>query len=146
MRQEMLKMEDERAQMVAEVEAQIERALASMGMDLVDSDIDSHYGSERSVGSRSRSISRTTSGSGIAFPKRSFSTESTLAETVVADGPYHNDSVIEEEPEEISATEGIKESYPSGDALAAVDKGIEDNSGRIAQKVQEIQQKVSSMP
>ena len=41
MRTEMEKMEDERAQMIAEVEAQIEKALASMIVDLDDSDYDS---------------------------------------------------------------------------------------------------------
>lgn len=150
MRVQMEKMEEERTQMMAEVEAQIESALASMGMDLVDSDMDSHHGSERSVGSRSRSMSRrpsAASGSGRTFPPmRSFSTESTLAETVAEGTPYLNDSVIEEEAEESATMEDMKGKYQSPDAMAAVDEGIEDNSGRIAQKVMQIQQKVSSPP
>lgn len=137
--------------MVEEVEAQIERALASMAVDMEpeDSDYDSRPGSPRSVGSRSRSrpTSRRTSNAGQPFPMRSFGTESTLAEAYEEDTPRANHDVIEEEEEPpVSPTKKKRFSATAGeapqDAMTAVDEGIHDTSDRIAQKVLQIQEKV----
>ncbi|KAI0655095.1 AEX-3 domain-containing protein [Cubamyces menziesii] len=168
MRQNMEKMEEERAEMIAEVEAQIERALAHMAVDVEDSD----YGgsrpssrlSSRSApstyrrGSDSRSRSR---------PLRSFSTESTLAESYMGSGGDLRDdfavqperptgTVIEEpEAEEAEAAEDIdklkkKKRFSAADmgaqqdGMKAVDEGISQKSDKIAQKVLQIQRKLES--
>lgn len=118
-------MEEERAEMVAEVEAQIERALASMAVDVdVDVDVDeSDYGGELSSrpGSRMSASARSASGTRSRRTSdalksesqesngtrlRSVSTESTLAEayengmddTLVANKSEREaDSIAEEE-------------------------------------------------
>ena len=83
MRNTMEKMEEERAEMIAEVEAQIERALANMAVDAEDSE----YGGSRPS---SRLSSRSAPGSYAAFSRsrglRSFGTDSTLAESFDDDG------------------------------------------------------------
>ena len=60
MRQNMEKMEEERAEMIAEVEAQIERALAHMAVDVEDSD----YGGSRPSSRRPEGRAGSRGGSG----------------------------------------------------------------------------------
>ena len=74
----MERMEQERAEMIAEVEAQIERALASMAVDMDDSDYGGSRPSSR-LSSRSAPSALHLSGSR-PRPLRSFSTESTLTD------------------------------------------------------------------
>ena len=81
MREQMEQMEDERAQMIAEVEAQIERALAHMAVDAEDSD---YGGSRPSSRMSSRSAPSTFRRSERSRTLGSFSTESTLAESLDA--------------------------------------------------------------
>lgn len=162
MRESMDKMELERSEMVAEVEAQIERALASMAVGMDDSD----YGSSRSHSrlsniSNSSSLSRRASDSSHKSRLRSFATESTLAESYEEEIPEAADHTVtnvtrpisretgtiveDEEPE----TTGPKKKRFSAsdmevaqDGMTAVDEGISQKSDKIAQKVLEIQQKV----
>lgn len=161
MRETMDKMELERAEMVAEVEAQIERALASMAVGIDDSD----YGSSRSHSrlsniSNSSSLSRRASDSSHKSRLRSFATESTLAESYEEGIPEAADHTVtnvtrpisretgtiieDEEPE----TTGPKKRFSASDmevaqdGMTAVDEGISQKSDKIAQKVLDIQQKV----
>lgn len=156
MRETMERMELERAEMVAEVEAQIERALASMAVDIDDSD----YGSERPLsrlssrpGSRLSSraqspLSPRSSGRHL----RSFPTESTLAEHYGESAsdmrnsvsPIREDGEDEEEANAQAAREKAKRFSLTKDELGmqAVDEGIALKSEGIAKKVLEIQQKV----
>jgi hypothetical protein len=88
----MERMEEEHAEMVTEVEAQIERALASMAVDVDESDYEgdvaSRPGSRMSAarstasGSRSRRVSDPIKGGSVSSGSRlrSFGTESTPAE------------------------------------------------------------------
>ena len=82
MKEAMDKMEEERADMIAEVEAQIERALAHMAVDVDESDYGSSRPSSR-LSSRSAPSGtlRRRPSDGMPRPLRSFSTESTLAES-----------------------------------------------------------------
>ena len=153
MKDTMDKMEQERAEMVAEVEAQIERALASMAVDIDDSD----YGSSRPH-SRLSNMSGTRSRrpSDAAKPRyhRSFGTESTLAESYgdeiealeesssTADKLDRENAIIEEDEEEITLTRRKRFSASEMDGMNAVDEGISQKGDKIAQKVMEIQQKV----
>jgi nicotinamide N-methyltransferase len=162
MKETMEKMELERAEMVAEVEAQIEMALASMAVDVDDSDeggTGSHTGSRphsRLSSTSGQQRSRRTSDAGKRV-LRSFGTESTLAESYV-DG---KDDALVGRSERGTGTivEDDEESAPSPkkkrfsatevdmpqDGMNAVDEGISQKTDRIAQKVFEIQQKVSSL-
>jgi EEF1A N-terminal glycine/lysine methyltransferase len=163
MRDTMDNMEQERAEMVAEVEAQIEKALASMAVDIDDSDEDySRPGSRVSsppIGRLSRPSSRTsrsrrTSDASARKQLRSFATESTLVETydqlreeAQAKLELAKEEVIEEEDEAPpSPTKKNRFSASNGegqqDGMTAVDEGISERSDRIAQKVLQIQQKV----
>ena len=169
MRDTMERMEQERAEMVAEVEAQIERALASMAVDV---DVDSDYGGELSSrpgsrmstsarsasGTRSRrdsdavkSVSHESNGSRL----RSFGTESTLAESyergmddtlVASKSERETDTIAEEEeaPASLVKTKRFSatQSEVVQDGMMAVDEGISERSDKIAQKVLQIQQKV----
>ncbi|TRM66313.1 AEX-3 domain-containing protein [Schizophyllum amplum] len=161
MRETMERMELERAEMVAEVEAQIERALASMAVDIDDSE----YGSERThsrlssrpgsrMSSRAQSpLSPRSSGRHL----RSFPTESTLAEHYGEGAPEGHNGVTpikeDREEEEDSGThdeearEKAKRFSATKDELGmqAVDEGIALKSEGIAKKVLEIQQKVRLM-
>lgn len=158
-------MEQERAEMVAEVEAQIEKALASMAVDIDDSDeYDSRPGSRlssRSDGRLSRpssraSRSRRTSDAATRKQLRSFATESTLVgsydttrEEAQAKLELSKEDVIEEEEDEVPTSPTKKRFSASGgegqqDGMTAVDEGISERSDRIAQKVLQIQQKVKS--
>ena len=159
MKDTMDKMEEERAAMVAEVEAQIERALASMAVGVDDSeygdDMDSRPLSRMSsVSGRTRSRSRRPSDA--ARPLRSFSTESTLAESygdgkddtiVVSTIERGTDTIVEEEGEEAVPSPKKKRFSATDvdmpqDGMNAVDEGISQKSDKIAQKVLEIQHKV----
>ncbi|KAL1741866.1 AEX-3 domain-containing protein [Schizophyllum fasciatum] len=158
MRETMERMELERAEMVAEVEAQIERALASMAVDIDDSD----YGSERPLSRlSSRPGSRLSSRAQSPLSPRSshrhlrsFPTESTLAEhygesaSDVRNGvsPIKEDGEDEEEAEARAQEARDKKRFSlTKDELGmqAVDEGIALKSEGIAKKVLEIQQKVS---
>ena len=162
MRESMDKMELERAEMVAEVEAQIERALASMAVGMDDSD----YASSRSHSrmsnmSNSSSLSRRASDSSKSRLLRSFATDSTLAEsyegeevleedhTVTRSTPRENGTIPEVEEADSEPSAPKKKRFSASDmevaqdGMTAVDEGISQKSDRIAQKVLEIQQKVS---
>lgn len=160
MRDAMVKMEQERLEMVAEVEAQIERALQSMQVDLDDdSDYESRPVSRMSSHSASgtRTPHRKHSDAARHKQLRSYGTESTLVDYDLKDDVLPSidrptDTVIEEEEEEtppepispskkkrFSATE-VQEGPQ--DAMVAVDEGISEKSDRIAQKVLQIQRKV----
>ncbi|TDL28431.1 hypothetical protein BD410DRAFT_824177 [Rickenella mellea] len=149
MRLAMDKMEEERAQMVAEVEAQIERALASMAVDLEDSDYDSSQGvgSPRSASAMSR---RSSNAAHSAFPLRSIGTESTLAEEYEEEQTRVSHDAIKEENEQAIESPSKKKRFSTGpqdqvqDIMTAVDEGIHDTSDRIAQKVLQIQEKLES--
>lgn len=159
MRETMERMEQERAEMVAEVEAQIERALASMAVELDDSD----YGSSRPqsrLSNVSGTRSRRASDASKARHLRSFGTESTLAESYAEDIEaveeeeettetiLRETSTIAEDEEEEPTTKkkrfSASELEVPQDGMIAVDEGISQKSDKIAQKVLEIQQKVFS--
>jgi len=180
MRDAMVKMEQERLEMVAEVEAQIERALASMQIEIhSDASEYSDYSrpSSRMSGPNAPGTPKTRSRKGSVNEKRlrSYGTESTLVD-------YNDDvrhhiadrsaTVIEETEEEAEGDERRKllgvddvQDIPDEedltivkrfsaeanradknhqDAMGAVDMGISEKSDKIAQKVMEIQRKVSS--
>lgn len=169
MRETMERMEQERAEMVAEVEAQIERALASMAVDIDESD----YGGELSSrpGSRMSASARSASGTSSRRASdavksgshenngsrlRSFGTESTLAEAyergmddtlVAGKSERETDTITEEEETPASPTKkkrfSATQSETVQDGMMAVDEGISERSDKIAQKVLQIQQKVS---
>ena len=166
MRDTMENMEQERAEMVAEVEAQIEKALASMAVDIDDSDEDESRPASRSSSrpdsriSRSNSRasrSRRASDAGSRTKQlRSFGTESTLAESydhlkeeAQAKLDLTKGAVIEEEdeaPQSPTSKKRFSATAVEGqqDGMTAVDEGISERSDRIAQKVLQIQQKVRS--
>ena len=164
MRETMENMEQERAEMVAEVEAQIEKALASMAVDIDDSDEDySRPGSRvssppmrHSRPSSRTSRSRRTSDASMRKQLRSFGTESTLVESydqlreeAQAKLELAKEEIIEEEDEAPPSPSKQKRFSASGgerqqDGMTAVDEGISERSDRIAQKVLQIQQKVKS--
>ena len=154
MRDTMEKMEDERAEMIAEVEAQIERALAHMAVDVDDSD---YGGSRPSSRLSSRSAPSTYRAPNDfarhARPLRSFSTESTLAESFAQGDDLVKtervtNTVLEEDEPEDSGAEHKKKRFSAGggdpqlDGMKAVDEGISQKSDKIAQKVLQIQRKV----
>ena len=148
MRFAMEKMEEERAQMVAEVEAQIERALASMAIDLDDtSDYesrDSRPTSPRPRTSGSKAGSRRSSNAQ-SHALRSFSTESTPAESYENGVGRVDNEVIEEEDEPTSATRkrfSVSQPDQTNDTMGAVDEGISRTTDRIAEKVLQIQERV----
>ncbi|KAJ6604647.1 DENN domain-containing protein [Mycena vulgaris] len=151
MRETMERMELERAEMVAEVEAQIERALASMALAR-------ELAHEFASGSRMSSRSRRTSDAASKRPLRSFSTESTLAESYEAAGlegtvgkqlDRETGTIPEAEEEDLPASPRKKRFSASEadlpqDGMNAVDEGISQKSDKIAQKVLEIQQKLEN--
>jgi nicotinamide N-methyltransferase len=166
MRDTMEFMEQERAEMVAEVEAQIEKALASMAVDVDDSDEDDSRPASRSSSrppsrisrpSSRASRSRRASDAGSRMKQlRSFNTESTLVEPsdhvkeeeAQAKLDLTKGAVIEEE-DEVPLSPTKKRFSATGvegqqDGMTAVDEGISERSDRIAQKVLQIQQKVRS--
>ncbi|KIY71624.1 hypothetical protein CYLTODRAFT_441142 [Cylindrobasidium torrendii FP15055 ss-10] len=155
MKEQMEKLELERSDMIADVEAQIERALMSMAVGMADSDYASSRASSR-PGSRlsnfSTPRSRKTSDAGSKTRHlRSFGTESTLAESY----SYEEDSMdgmkrretetIEEDVEAEEAAVAKKRfSAIDADGMNAVDEGITEQSDKIAQKVLEIQEKLEN--
>ncbi|KAI6047633.1 DENN domain-containing protein [Pisolithus marmoratus] len=169
MREMMERMEQERAEMVAEVEAQIERALASMAVDVDEceygGEINSRPGSRMSASARSASGARSrrasdavksSNGDGGGSRLRSVGTESTLAEsygdmddTLVHSKADKEANTITEE-EEISISPTRKKRFSATqeeivqDGMMAVDEGISERSDRIAQKVLQIQQKLEN--
>ncbi|KAK0465029.1 DENN domain-containing protein [Desarmillaria tabescens] len=160
MKETMDRMEQERTEMIAEVEAQIERALLSMAVGVEESD----YGSSRPnsrpssrLSSFSTPRSRRTSDAGKTRHLRSFGTESTLAESYEEDSVEHVEKVqrktgtIEEDDEEEPPMSPSKKKRFSAtevdvpqDGMNAVDEGISQKSDKIAQKVLEIQQKLET--
>jgi EEF1A N-terminal glycine/lysine methyltransferase len=154
MRTNIVRMEAEQAAMVAEVEAQIERALQSMIMsesDPDDHDIEVIVSPHTSRPSSRRSS--VTSGSG-SRALRSFGTESTLAEDIEAEAEpsvpeKQKQTQAEQNPEEKADAEPKKlkrfsatQHDAPGDGMNTVDENISERSDRISRKVLEIQQKV----
>lgn len=139
------KMEEERSQLVAEVEAQIERALANMAIPVEMSDSEAEEGSQMLD---SLPPTRPASSAGVSFARRSINTETTLADTGETDEETRHsvDSTIPEIDERDAASETNHSQRTPGDkgsdAMDAVDEGIHQNSDKIAQKVLQIQQKV----
>lgn len=170
MRETMEKMEEERAEMIAEVEAQIERALAHMAVDVDDSDYGGSRPSSRMSSRSAPSAPSHRRGSDArSRPLRSFSTESTLAESYSGGDmrdeftlkPERATGTVLEEPEEEEerADEVEREKAQlekerqkkqkrfsaaemEQDGMKAVDEGISQKSDKIAQKVLQIQRKV----
>ncbi|KAG6890405.1 hypothetical protein C0995_008759 [Termitomyces sp. Mi166 len=160
MRETMEKMERERAEMVAEVEAQIERALASMAVDLDESD----YANSRPNSRPSSRLSSTSRPSRSRQPSdaatkarllRLFGTEETLAETYgeIEDEelPTKNMTKTKETiPEADGSMTPNKRRFSASelnmpqDGMSAVDEGISVKSDKIAQKVLEIEQKLEN--
>jgi nicotinamide N-methyltransferase len=153
MKDTMEKMEQERAEMVAEVEAQIERALQSMTVDIDDSESD--YEDSRPPSRLSNISSEAAQHPSVTMNQlRSSSTESTLAESydaggdeaAVAQTEQQGDAVEEVEEEKVNALK--KKRFSASlvevpqDGMTAVDESISQRSDKIAQKVLEIQQKV----
>lgn len=142
MKSEMERMEREREDERAEIEAQIERALASMHvgeLDFSDSDLEEEPASRPTSRMSSRSDTRgrarsSDAASRRADPEASPATHKTDRET---------GTIEEGEEEEDPATGKPKRFSASGDQdLRAVDEGINQKSDKIAKKVQEIQEKV----
>ncbi|TFY80724.1 hypothetical protein EWM64_g3288, partial [Hericium alpestre] len=147
MRETMDTMEAERSAMVAEVEAQIEKALASMAMGMDDSD---EYDSRPA--SRVSSRSRGTSDAATRVKQlRSYGTESTLVDSFDGHGQDETtvkldlakDAVIEEEEDDEKPLSPSKKKRFSatqmemqGDGMNAVDEGISERSDRIARKLE----------
>ncbi|KAF7784321.1 hypothetical protein Agabi119p4_486 [Agaricus bisporus var. burnettii] len=153
MKETMEKMEIERAEMVAEVEAQIERALASMAVDLEESDYTASRPQSR-LSSTSGLRSRRSSDAGTKVKAlRSFATDSTLAEKNEED-VEEKEEMGEKEPPENTQSDSSplprKKRFSASDVdipqdgMNAVDEGISLKSDKIAQKVLEIQQKLES--
>ncbi|KAF8078624.1 DENN domain-containing protein [Lyophyllum atratum] len=159
MRETMEKMEQERAEMVAEVEAQIERALASMAVDIDESDYASSRPSSRLSSASGPSRSRRPSDATTKTRQlRSFGTESTLAESYGdidsedsrASRSERETGTIPEAEEETPMTPSKKKRFSASevdmpqDGMNAVDEGISQKSDNIAQKVFDIEQKLES--
>jgi len=153
MRETMETMEQERNEMVQEIEAQIERALMSMTAGMVE---ESDYGSSRpssrmsdiTSGLRSRGASDAAS----KRPIRSLGTESTLAEYEDNDieasltmGKRDTTTIVEADEEDVTINTrrfSASDDIPARDGMIAVDEGISVKSDKIAQKVFAIQKKV----
>ncbi|RDB28884.1 hypothetical protein Hypma_015524 [Hypsizygus marmoreus] len=161
MKETMDKMEQEREDMVAEVEAQIERALASMAVGLDESDYASSRPNSRLSSTSGPSRSRRASDATTTKTRhlRSFGTESTLAESYgeIEDedsSPTKLDretkTITEADEEDTPMTPSKKKRFSASqvdmpqDGMNAVDEGISQKSDKIAQKVLEIQQKLET--
>jgi EEF1A N-terminal glycine/lysine methyltransferase len=153
----MERMEQERAEMIAEVEAQIESALASMAVDMDDSDYGGSRPSSR-LSSRSAPTTMRRSGSRARL-LRSFSTDSTLTDLYAA-GAMREEMIaknrrtstvpeVEEPIDDNEAASKRRKRFSAShldapqDGMSAVDEGISQKSDSIAQKVLDIQRKVS---
>lgn len=159
MRETMEKMEQERAEMVAEVEAQIERALASMAFGVEDSEYSSsrpHSRLSNASQGASGTRSRRASDSSRSRPFPSLNTESTLAEMdetgdmdETITNPISRETTTIAEDDETEVLPAKTKRFSASDLenpidMAAVDEGISQKSDKIAQKVFEIQQKVNN--
>ncbi|EPQ60637.1 hypothetical protein GLOTRDRAFT_68450 [Gloeophyllum trabeum ATCC 11539] len=157
MKEAMEKMEQERAAMVAEVEAQIEKALASMAAGMYDDDSDydgSRPGSRMSSTSASGRRSRQAGDGSRTRHIRSFGTESTLADLSDGDDTFvksdRKTGTIQEDEEEAPLSPTKKKRFSATltdlpqDGMTAVDEGISERSDKIAQKVLQIQQKLET--
>ncbi|KAG5639246.1 hypothetical protein H0H81_005320 [Sphagnurus paluster] len=157
MRETMDKMEQERAEMVAEVEAQIERALASMAVDIDESDYGSSRPNSRMSSTSGLPRSRRSSDATKTRHTRSFGTESTLTESYSetdGEGTQHKHEretgTIPEADEEPPMSPPKKKRFSASDVdmpqdgMNAVDEGISQKSDNIAQKVLEIEQKLET--
>ncbi|OCH96149.1 hypothetical protein OBBRIDRAFT_883404 [Obba rivulosa] len=157
MRQQMMKMEEERAEMIAEVEAQIERALESMAVDADESE----YGGSRPSSRLSSRSAPSTFRRGTDHRQRglrSFSTDSTLADSFEGDlndqfakADRRTSTVPEEDEgvEELLAQPKKKRFSVDAtelpqDGMSAMDEGISQKSDKIALKVMQIQRKLES--
>lgn len=155
MKETMDRMEEERAEMVAEVEAQIERALASMAVDIDESDYGGSRPSSRLSSASAPSRSRRASDAAKTHHLRSFGTESTLAEAYDEGDEQGSKSemttgtIEEADEEDLPSTPSRKKRFSASevdvpqDGMNAVDEGISQKSEKIAQKVLQIEQKVS---
>lgn len=132
MREAMEKMEEERAEMMAEVEAQIERALQSMNADDIEVD-ESDYAGSRPA-SRASGAPRSRRASDAQAPPAG--TDPALAESYKE---LKKEQTTEEKPKN---QRRFSAALPDQDGMAAVDEGITDKSDKIAQKVLQIQRKV----
>ena len=147
MRTNMEKMEEERAAMVAEVEAQIERALHSMIMS--DPEPDDPELEDVASPRTSHPTSRRSSVTSGPRALRSFGTETTLAEDAEAEAEAaasdkqtrEQEELLDVEPKKLKRFSATQRDSP-GDGMDAVDEGISEKSDRISRKVLEIQQKV----
>ena len=149
------KMEQERDEMIAEVEAQIEKALASMAIEVDESDyVSSRPNSRLSSTSRPSKSRRPSDATPKTRPLRSIGTDSTLAESygnndveAVNGDTSHGDPQTQDEGSEGKPN---KKRFSASqvdvfqDSMNAVDEGISLKSDNIAQKVLEIEQKVSA--
>ena len=159
-------MEQEHAEIVAEVEAQIEKALVSMAMDIDNSNnynlrpgsrLSLQSGCRLSRPSSQTSCSCCTSDASMRNQLHSFGTKGMLVDTY---NPAREDTqaklnlskeegIEEEEDDEAPQSPKMKRFLASGgegqqDRMSAVDEGISECSDRIAQKVLQIQYKVKS--
>ncbi|EJD47768.1 hypothetical protein AURDEDRAFT_113372 [Auricularia subglabra TFB-10046 SS5] len=145
MRQEIERMEGERAAMIQEVEAQIERALASMAFSETESDIG---GSPSQSSSRRPSFARAASATGSAFGDvRSESIAEETDDGEPLETPTSRKPVEEKEKEKETKVEA--QNFDGSAAMpdsnmSAVDMGITEKSDRIARKVLAIQEKLES--
>ena len=147
------KMEQERDEMIAEVEAQIEKALASMAVEIDESDyVSSRPNSRLSSVSRPPKSRRPSDAAPKTRPLRSIGTDSTLAEAYSGnDGEEVNADTSRgdvQAQDEGSEGKPNKKRFSASqvdvfqDSMNAVDEGISLKSDNIAQKVLEIEQKV----
>ncbi|PCH33648.1 hypothetical protein WOLCODRAFT_112226 [Wolfiporia cocos MD-104 SS10] len=151
MRLAMEKMEEERAEMIAEVEAQIERALVHIAVDVDDSEYGSRPSSRMSTRSAPSTFRRPSE-----RPRTlgSFSTDSTLAESLDALDALEprvrtTGTVPEEDEDEDGALPMHKKRFSANvvgiaQDMSAMDEGISQKSDRITQKVLQIQRKLES--
>ncbi|KIJ26929.1 hypothetical protein M422DRAFT_191607 [Sphaerobolus stellatus SS14] len=160
MRQNMARMEDERAAMVAEVEAQIERALQSMIISESEPEDPNMVYSPRHSRPSSRRSSVTSASGGRML--RSFGTGSTLAEDREAEeaatAEEESGREYEKEEEYKDGKDGKNKdelevepkklkrfSAPNRDeGMITVDENITERSDKISKKVMEIQAKVGT--
>ena len=165
MREDMEEMERERSQMIAEVEAQIERALVSIAFSDNASDLGlSDPGTTSRPGSALSSRPSSRADGEVSQNLRSFGTATTLADDGLADShPIGDESNLTIGPmstvkEVDEASDGVGEPLSEKalrrfsatrreshlDGLNAVDNGISERSEAVAQKMLQIQAKVPS--
>jgi len=154
MKEAMEQAQQERDETIAEVEAQIEKALASMAVEMDESDyISSRPNSRLSSTSRPPKSRRSSDATPNARPLRSIGTDSTLAESYGGNGgeEVNADTSRGDVQTQDEGSEGKpnKKRFSASqvdvfqDSMNAVDEGISLKSDNIAQKVFEIEQKVN---